>query len=74
MRITWICACDEIRSVVFEIDASSAPGLQDGFSVMFDQFCLEMIDQDVIEAVQFFFQSSFLSACLNSTFLLFLSK
>lgn len=58
---------DEICRVVFEMDGSSAPGL-DRFSGMFYHFCWDIIGWNVSDAVKFFFRSGVLPLGLNLNF------
>ena len=48
-------ALEEVKDVVFSLSSESAPG-PDGFGVGFYQTCWQIIGEDLVDAVQEFFQ------------------
>ena len=71
--LTAIPSPDEIRSTVFAMDPSSAPG-PDGFPGSFYQSCWDIVGSDVISFVQYFFQHNWLYPNANSNFIVLLPK
>ena len=68
-----IPSADEIRSTIFLMDASSAPG-PDGFSGKFFRHCWDIVGEDVVSALQQFFRTGLLAPGLNSNFLVLIPK
>ncbi|XP_026417385.1 uncharacterized protein LOC113312866 [Papaver somniferum] len=64
---------DEIKATIFAMDQDSAPG-PDGFSGCFYRACWNIINQDVVEAIQFCWKRRFIPKGLNSNFLVLLQK
>lgn len=56
---------DEVKKAIFELSSDNAPG-PDGFGGIFFQVAWEKISHDIVNAVGFFFQSTLISAGLNS--------
>nr|XP_027120329.1 uncharacterized protein LOC113737276 [Coffea arabica] len=63
----------ELKGVVFALDADSAPG-PDDFGAGFYQACWDIIQSDLLEAVQAFFQGMRLPRSFTSTSILLLPK
>nr|XP_027068031.1 uncharacterized protein LOC113693644 [Coffea arabica] len=63
----------ELKGVVFALDADSAPG-PDGFGAGFYQACWDIIQSDLLEAVQAFFQGMRLPRSFTSTSIILLPK
>ncbi|XP_024177848.1 uncharacterized protein LOC112183741 [Rosa chinensis] len=68
-----IPTAEEIRRVVFFMDPSSSPG-PDGFPGSFYQSCWDIVGNDVIGFVQFFFQQYWLYPNANSNFIVLIPK
>ncbi|XP_062020822.1 uncharacterized protein LOC133737235 [Rosa rugosa] len=68
-----IPTAEEIRHVVFSMDPSSSPG-PDGFPGSFYQSCWDIVGNDVIGFVQFFFQQNWLYPNANSNFIVLIPK
>ncbi|KAF9603525.1 hypothetical protein IFM89_036798 [Coptis chinensis] len=64
---------DEVRDVVFAMDANSAPG-PDGFQGIFYHTFWSIIGQDVSHAVISFFRDNVLPKGMNSSFLVLVPK
>ncbi|XP_026383534.1 uncharacterized protein LOC113279031 [Papaver somniferum] len=64
---------EEIKSTIFSMDPDSSPGL-DGFSGCFYRACWNIIQHDVVQAVQFCWRRQFIPKGLNSNFLALLPK
>lgn len=64
---------DEIKTTVFSMDGSSAPG-PDGFSGIFYQTFWDLIQLDVCAAVHSFFISGFVTPGMNSSFMVLIPK
>ena len=71
--LVLVPSADEIRDAVFALDPSSAPG-PDGFPGSFYQTCWDIVGQDVIAFVQYFFQQNWLYPNANSNFIVLLPK
>lgn len=54
-RLCELPTADEIKTAVFNLSGNSAPG-PDGFSGSFFTFCWEIVENDIIRAIQGFFQ------------------
>ncbi|XP_057811401.1 uncharacterized protein LOC131025621 [Salvia miltiorrhiza] len=63
----------EIKATVFSMDANSAPG-PDGFSGHFFHTCWDIIQDDVVGAIQAFFQYSYLPTGCNSSTMVLIPK
>nr|XP_027103123.1 uncharacterized protein LOC113724413 [Coffea arabica] len=63
----------ELKGVVFALDIDSAPG-PDGFGAGFYQACWDIIQCDLLEAVQAFFQGMRLPRSFTSTSIILLPK
>lgn len=64
---------DEIFSAVKSMDPDSAPG-PDGFNGHFFVSCWDIVCQDVVSAVQYFFQFGTLPASFNSSIIILIPK
>ncbi|XP_026416756.1 uncharacterized protein LOC113312216 [Papaver somniferum] len=64
---------DEIREAVFDLNPDSAPG-PDGFDGWFYREVWEIIGEDFIRAIQFWWSRGFIPNGLNANFLLLLPK
>ncbi|XP_026451545.1 uncharacterized protein LOC113351837 [Papaver somniferum] len=64
---------EEIKNIIFEMDPDSSPG-PDGFSGSFYRACWMIIQDDVVNAVQFCWKRRFIPKGLNSNFLVLLPK
>ncbi|GKU89304.1 hypothetical protein SLEP1_g3458 [Rubroshorea leprosula] len=64
---------DEIRSIVFQLGAFKAPGV-DGFSGCFYQQHWDMVGPDVCKAVRHFFDHSFMPREMNKTRIVLVPK
>lgn len=58
---------EEIKATLFDMDQDSAPG-PDGFSSCFYRSCLDIIHQDVVEAIQFCWRRRFIPKVSTPTF------
>nr|XP_027088507.1 uncharacterized protein LOC113709854 [Coffea arabica] len=72
-RLGALPGMEELKGVVFALDADSAPG-PDGFGAGFYQVCWDIIKSDLLEAVQAFFQGMRLPRCFTSTSIILLPK
>ncbi|XP_026409888.1 uncharacterized protein LOC113304984 [Papaver somniferum] len=63
----------EIKNTVFSIDPDNSPG-PDGFSGCFYRTCWKIINEDVVQAIQYCWQKQFIPKGLNSRFLVLLPK
>ncbi|XP_026383989.1 uncharacterized protein LOC113279508 [Papaver somniferum] len=68
-----IPSSEEIKKIIFEMDPESSPG-PDGFSGSFYRSCWQVIQDDVVNAVQFCWKRRFIPMGLNSNFLVLLPK
>ncbi|XP_026399762.1 uncharacterized protein LOC113295646 [Papaver somniferum] len=66
-------AMEEIKQTIFEMDPDSSPG-PDGFSGSFYRACWKIIQDDVVNAVQFCWKKIFIPKGLNSNFFVLLPK
>lgn len=66
--LTDILSSEEVKAVVFKMDASSAPG-PDGFTGLFFQ-----VGTDVYDAVMYFFIYGVIHSDFNSNFLILIPK
>ena len=64
---------DEIKAVVFAMDAQSAPG-PDGFSGLFYTQCWSIMGKEVCDAVHSFFVSGFIMPGFNSNLMVLIPK
>ncbi|XP_042056286.1 uncharacterized protein LOC121800861 [Salvia splendens] len=64
---------DEIKQVVFSINAESAAGL-DGYSALFFHVCWEIIKEDVVDAVREFFSGSQIPRGIAATLIVLIPK
>ncbi|XP_026399624.1 uncharacterized protein LOC113295510 [Papaver somniferum] len=64
---------DEIKEVVFGMDPESSPD-PDGFSSLLYRACWDIIQDDVLHAIQFCWKRRFIPKGLNSNFLVLLPK
>ncbi|XP_026417427.1 uncharacterized protein LOC113312910 [Papaver somniferum] len=64
---------EEIQKIAFEIDPDSSP-VPDGFSGIFYRTCWNIIQQDIVDAIQFCWSRKFIPKGLNSSFLVLLPK
>ncbi|KAK9906168.1 hypothetical protein M0R45_002827 [Rubus argutus] len=73
LMLSALPSLDEITATVKAMDGFSAPGL-DGFSGSFYHYCWDVISNDVVSAVQSFFQSGFVMPHFNSNLLTIIPK
>ncbi|XP_026377791.1 uncharacterized protein LOC113272102 [Papaver somniferum] len=66
-------SCEEIKKVVFGMDANSSPG-PDGFLGSFYKFAWEVVGMDLIKAIQYCWKCRFIPKGFNSNFLFLLPK
>lgn len=70
---TAIPTAEEIKKAVFDLDPSSAPG-PNSFGGSFYQSCRDIIEQDVVNAITMFFETSWLPSTLNSNLIVLIPK
>ncbi|XP_026383602.1 uncharacterized protein LOC113279107 [Papaver somniferum] len=68
-----IPSTEEIKKTLFEMDPDSSPG-PNGYSGSFYKACWHIIQDDVVNAVQFCWRRRFIPKGLNSNFIVLLSK
>ncbi|XP_026430512.1 uncharacterized protein LOC113327547 [Papaver somniferum] len=68
-----IFSIEEIKKTVFDMDPESSPG-PDGFSGFFYRSCWEIIQQDLLAAIQFCWRRRFIPKGMNYSFLVLLPK
>ncbi|XP_026398577.1 uncharacterized protein LOC113294395 [Papaver somniferum] len=68
-----IPSMEKIKQIVFKMDPDSSPG-PDGFSGSFYRACWMIIQDDVVNAVQFCWKRKFIPKGLNFNFLVLLPK
>ena len=68
-----IPSAEDVKNVVFSMNADSAPG-PDGYSGHFFQACWDVVGLDVVRAVRSFFQSGYILPNLNSSFVALIPK
>ncbi|XP_026459811.1 uncharacterized protein LOC113360521 [Papaver somniferum] len=68
-----ISSAEEIKQTLFDMDPDSSPG-PDGFTGSFYKSCWQIIQDDVVNAVQFCWRRRFIPKGLNSNFLVLLPK
>ncbi|XP_055962061.1 uncharacterized protein LOC130015619 [Mercurialis annua] len=71
--LTGIPTDEEIKAIVFNMDASSAPG-PDGFTGAFFKDCWSIVSYDVCKAVVHFFLSGNITPGFNSSFMILIPK
>ncbi|XP_026455523.1 uncharacterized protein LOC113356565 [Papaver somniferum] len=64
---------EEIKQVVFDLGADSAPG-PDGFSGCFYRHCWDIIQDDLIKAITFCWDTGHIPNGINSSLIIFLPK
>lgn len=72
-RLNALPQNEEIRKVVFELNAESSCGL-DGFTGHFYQTCWDIVGSDIVKVVHAFFQGYSLSKSITLTSLVILPK
>ncbi|XP_026411207.1 uncharacterized protein LOC113306493 [Papaver somniferum] len=72
-RLDAIPSAEEIKKTVFDMDPESSPG-PNGFSGIFYRSCWEIIQDDLIAAIQFCWRRRFIPKDMNSSFLVLLPK
>ncbi|XP_004306169.1 PREDICTED: uncharacterized protein LOC101307720 [Fragaria vesca subsp. vesca] len=68
-----IPTADEVKNVVFSMNADSAPG-KDGYTGHFFQACWDVVGLYVIGAIKSFFQTGYILPNLNSNFVALIPK
>ncbi|XP_026459855.1 uncharacterized protein LOC113360571 [Papaver somniferum] len=68
-----IPSTEEIKAIVFDMDPESTPG-PDGFSGIFYRSCWEIIQDDLVAAIQFCWRRRFIPKGMNSSFLVLLPE
>ncbi|XP_026396353.1 uncharacterized protein LOC113290988 [Papaver somniferum] len=64
---------EEIKETTFSIDSGSSPG-PDGYPGIFYKTCWDIIQNDLVAAIQFCWNKKFIPKGLNSSFLVLLPK
>jgi len=73
VALTSMSLLDEIKNVVFDLNADSAPG-PDGFGAHFYQFFWDIVATDVVSSVQEFFYTGILAPSMNANIIVLIPK
>lgn len=72
-RLCTSCSSQEIREALKQMDSNNAPGI-DGYNVYFFKKAWPVIGEDVIEAIQQFFNTGYLPRELNIALITLIPK
>ncbi|KAF9623360.1 hypothetical protein IFM89_000849 [Coptis chinensis] len=73
VALTALPTAQEIKAVVFLLNADSSPG-PGGFTGFFFHHCWDIVEYDVVRAIRYFFRRSSLPFGFNSNFIVLIPK